>query len=107
MLYPAEEELETSWYRTLLMLADNQHSILDCIVNGELVNLAQQIPDNIYVQKTTIPISLRTSLEVGPSFAFAFGASNYVTQEKMEEMLGMHRQHIISDVFRLCDNLKE
>ncbi|XP_022889409.1 uncharacterized protein LOC111404916 [Olea europaea var. sylvestris] len=83
-LHPTEEELETFWYINISLLADNEHRVLDDIVGGELDNVAQQIPgdtfeqerDNIYVPRTTIPSTSRTSRVAGPNFGSS--SSNYV-----------------------------
>jgi hypothetical protein len=104
VLQPTEEELQTPWYTNLSLPADDEHNILDAIVTGEVDNVEPQIPDNIRVQETTSRGTSRTSTGVGPSSAS--GASRYITEDRMEEMLGMYRQHTISDVSSLCGNLK-
>lgn len=56
------------------------------------------------MQQRTNPDISRTSTGAEPSSTS--GGFGYVTQDQMEEMLGMYRQHIISDVSSLCGNLK-
>lgn len=110
MLQPLEEELQTPWYTTLALPLDNEHRILDVIVNRNMNNVAQQqILDNLCAKETTIPCSATThvSVGVGPSFASSFDDCDYITRKEMEEMLTAHRQHIVSDVTHLCSDLKE
>lgn len=101
VLHPTKEELKTPWYINLSLPGDNQHSVLDRIVNGQLDNVSQQIADdtyeqgrdNIYVQETTIPSISRISPVVEPNSGF--NTSNYVTEDRMVELLGLQKQDII------------
>ncbi|XP_022892094.1 uncharacterized protein LOC111406978 [Olea europaea var. sylvestris] len=111
-LHHTEEELKTSWYINLSLSADNEHSVLDDIVRGELDNMARQIPDNtfeeerdnIYVPEMTIPSTSRTSPIAGPNYGSS--ASNYVTEDRTIELLDVQKQDIIKEVFDICGNLR-
>lgn len=101
MLTPPEEELETLWYTTLSLPPDNQQHVLDDIASGTFHDVATEIPPNtIHEQQTSVP---GTPFEFEPESS---SHSGYVTKAYMDESFTIYKQHLVSEVAALYDNLK-
>lgn len=107
------------------MTPDNEQHILDAIVNGTFDNVTEEIPHTTTQEHQTNNPDPGTSFEFeippadihdhetdvpATTFQFEPGSSssryNYVTKEHMEELFGIYKQHLVSEVSNLYDNLK-